>query len=222
MNANAEFFELRSYRIERGRSADMRSRVVQHLRGLFETHGIPMVQCWDCERPGAEEFVYLVKWDSWAQRLSGWGGFYADPRWHAARAETNAGSELVERMDVRFLQAFVRAASGPAGDSRLVFLRVKIGQLQAARQLLLGDFATAAAQCGAAIVAAFEVMAGNDLPQLAVIVQGESATAIEALVRELPQPSPLLDASVLEHNASAFRELNATGRRHLAPSGERT
>lgn len=220
MSAAAAFFELRSYRIERGRTADMRARVEQHLRDLFKVHDIPLVAGWDTDRPGAEEFVYLVKWDSWQCRLNGWGGFYADPRWHAARAQTNAGSELVERMDVRFLQPFLCAATRPAGDSRLVFLRVKIGQMQAARQLLVGELATAAAQRGATIVAALEVMAGNDLPQIVAVVQGENPKTIGELVRQLPQPAPLLEANVLEHDASAFRAMNADGFHHLATVGE--
>lgn len=163
---NNDFYELRLYRVESGRMRDMATRWHEELAGLFAHHGVAPVGAWQAlSGPNLPLFVYLMHWPDWMTRQTAWAGFYADPRWAEARARTNAGSELVERYTLDFLQGILPwsdAAAGPYVELRQI--SVRIGASAEARALVREKLADQISQHGGTILGALEHLTGADLP----------------------------------------------------------
>ena len=171
--SDTPFHEFRVYSIEAGRTDDMLARVRGPLAELFARHGIEVSASWiGTAGPGVPAFLYLMRWRSWAQREAAWAGFYGDPQWHRARAETNAGSELVERYDLNFLRESVPLGAPPAGlrCEELVVARCRIGASAAGHRAVREQLGERLAAHGAALFGAFEFITGTDLPRFAVFV----------------------------------------------------
>lgn len=166
------FYELRMYRVERGRMAHMRERWCNDLGRLFERHGVTPLGAWEAASgPQLPLFVYLMHWPDWATRQRAWEGFYADPQWAEARARTNAGSELVEGFELNFLSEILPWRAVPeAADVYLWLPEVDIGRGVAARDLITRELPAAAAESGCQVLGAMEFLTGERLPKVAVFL----------------------------------------------------
>lgn len=174
-------YELRIYDVAFGRMDDMLARARNHLLRLFARHDIPVVGCWEA-LTGARvpAFSYLVAWRDDAHRQAGWSGFYADPDWIRARAETNAGSELVERGHSLFLargRSWEPAGidGGTAVDGNgvhdLTTRRVAPGRAAAAHDAIATTVLPAVHAAGGAALGVFDVVAGPDQPSVLVFTR---------------------------------------------------
>lgn len=187
-----DFYELRLYQVEPGRMPDMASRWQGGLATLFNRHGVSALGAWQAVTgPALPLFVYLMHWPELATRQRAWAGFYGDPEWADVRERTNAGSELVERYDLNFLQGISHwtqpGDAQPYLEMRLV--NIAIGQSAAARARVHETLAPEIAKRGGNLVAALEHMTGLDLPAIALFVAWPDAThalAANPLFEEQP------------------------------------
>jgi len=169
----AAFYELRLYQVARGRATAMQARWSGPLVPLFARHGVRPCCAWMAtDAAGDPLLIYLMPWTTMAERAAAWAGFYGDPEWLRVREQTNAGSELVERYALNFLQAVVPPqASDPDHAAATLWLpRIAIGQSGAARTWLSGEAAAVCARTGGKLLSAFECLTGDDLPRAAVFI----------------------------------------------------
>ena len=86
-------YELRTYHCLAGRLPALLERFETLTCRLFEAHGIKQVGFWTLDDEANSDLVYMLKWDSVADREAAWASFRVDPEWVAARAkEGNAGA----------------------------------------------------------------------------------------------------------------------------------
>jgi hypothetical protein len=185
------FHELRIYSIASGRMPDMLARVHGPLQQLFRRHGIAVVGHWVATAgPHCPAFVYLVQWPGWAEREAAWGGFYADPEWHRVRAETNGGSELVERYELHLLREVHgwHAAPQEASCHELLFSQCAIGASGGALRAIRQEIPNRLAQHGGQLIGAFECITGVDLPRFAFWIAWKTRQARDAGVDLLALP----------------------------------
>jgi hypothetical protein len=101
-------YELRAYRVADGRMDEEIARALGTILseaegglGLFARYGVPRpVGMWRAlTGPHLPSMLFLYPWESAQQRAGAFETFGADPAWLRYRAVTNAGSEIVDRMD---------------------------------------------------------------------------------------------------------------------------
>lgn len=158
---------------------DMTARFHGPLQRLFARHRISVVGAWQSSY-GARSplFVYLMHWPSLEMRNEAWNGFYGDPEWYAVRAETNGGSELVERYDLNFLRPIVPVASDVLTEfqeTELYITRLRIGTSRSASAWIENTAPAALAGSDGCLLGAYEYLTGEDLPRTALFVGWNSA-----------------------------------------------
>lgn len=158
-------FELRFYRVQVGRDADMRARVQKDLNRVFPKHGIRPLGSWTAvSAPSLPMFVYITPFENMLERARCWASFYADPDWHEVRARTNAGSELVEEYEIQFLRGLTDwTEDAPGGLDEIVIQRTLIGKGAAAAEALAAE-REALEHTGAFVQGQFEMLSGGILP----------------------------------------------------------
>jgi hypothetical protein len=98
-------YELRIYRCMPGRKAALLSRFENETLRIFEKHGIRQAGFWTTLIGNSnQEVTYMLAWDSLAEREKRWGGFLADPEWHAVVAKTEKDGQLVENISSQLLE----------------------------------------------------------------------------------------------------------------------
>lgn len=90
-------YELRIYEAVPGRMKDVIDRFTNHTVGFFKKHGIKATLFLEPVIGTSNQLVYLVEWNSLAERETKWEAFQSDPAWIAARAESEKGGPLVAR-----------------------------------------------------------------------------------------------------------------------------
>lgn len=107
MSTFPPFYELRLYRCEPGRIPDLHQRMGYDVKPLFARHGVrqPLAYWSGIDGPMAPLYAYLLRWDDLDERMAAFGAFYQDPEWHEQRERSNAGRQMVERIDVYFMSA---------------------------------------------------------------------------------------------------------------------
>jgi hypothetical protein len=71
---------------------------------IWERLGIEQVGFWtSVVGPSNQTLIYLLKWDSMAERERKWAAFVNDPEWLDRRADSEAGGILIERIANQFL-----------------------------------------------------------------------------------------------------------------------
>jgi hypothetical protein len=154
--------------------ADMHGRLRVYLKYLFERHDIPAFPYWECiERAEAPLFVYLVNWRSWAHRARAWQTFYQDPDWLEARTRTNAGSNLVTRLDVSILRTIVPPAPDLGSAQNMTIVDVPVGEVPVA----IKNLQTFMVESRSAVGGLFEMIFGGNLPRLVVFSRSEDEHA---------------------------------------------
>ena len=98
-------YELRTYTIMPGKMGDINRRFRDITMGYFEKYGIKVIGFWQNELGGnSDNLVYMLAWDSLADRESKWAAFGADKERQAAFAETEANGPIVKRITAHILR----------------------------------------------------------------------------------------------------------------------
>lgn len=98
-------YELRTYTVMPGRMADLNRRFAEITNGYFAKHGIKIVGFWTNELGGSsDQLIYMLAYDSLADRELKWGAFAADKERLAAFAETEKNGPLVARLTAQILR----------------------------------------------------------------------------------------------------------------------
>jgi hypothetical protein len=89
-------YELRVYHCVPGRLPAIIKRFDSITCRLFEKHGIKQVGFWTVAvGESSSDLVYMLQWESLADRDKKFGAFAADPEWIEARARTEADGPIV-------------------------------------------------------------------------------------------------------------------------------
>ena len=98
-------YELRTYTVMPGRMADLNRRFAEITLGYFEKYGIKVVGFWTNELGGSsDQLIYMLAYDSLADREQKWSAFARDPERLAAFAETERNGPLVKRLTAQMLR----------------------------------------------------------------------------------------------------------------------
>lgn len=97
-------YELRIYETIPGRLPDLHKRFETITLKIFERLGIRQAGFWTADVGTSNELIYLLAWDSLAEREEKWTAFQADPEWNEKRAQTEANGPIVERVRNSFLR----------------------------------------------------------------------------------------------------------------------
>ena len=93
-------YEMRSYRAMPGRMPDLLKRFDTITLKLFAKHGIQQAGFWTTEvGESNHNLIYLLAYESMADREKKWGAFSTDPEWLEKRAETEKNGPLVQRVE---------------------------------------------------------------------------------------------------------------------------
>jgi hypothetical protein len=89
-------YELRVYHCVAGRLPALVKRFDTVTCRLFEKHGIKQVGFWTVAiGESSSDLVYILQWESLADRDKKWATFAADPEWIEARAKSEADGPIV-------------------------------------------------------------------------------------------------------------------------------
>ncbi len=101
-------FELRTYYAAPGKLEALNARFRDHTCALFKRHGMEIVGFWmptDKEQGAETKLVYLLAHKSREAARQSWKDFSNDPDWKKARAESEVGGKLTEKVESVFLAA---------------------------------------------------------------------------------------------------------------------
>lgn len=194
-------FEFRFYAVASGRMAseialvhDMAAAGAPDVPGgppgdnepLWQRYGVPgPLGSWIAhsgrQMPG---FLYIIKWDSLAQRDANFPRFWTDPFWRARRAQLTDGMSLVDSIETWLMdplpawERLAEPAGGPVGGvHELRLLTVVNGaQAEAASALEQTDLPALMAQ-GARILGLWDVVIGPNRPQFVLMLAWPDADA---------------------------------------------
>jgi NIPSNAP len=89
-------YELRVYHCVAGRLPAIIKRFDTVTIGLFEKHGIKQVGFWTVAvGESSSDLVYMLQWESLAEREKKFAAFAADPAWIEARAKSEVDGPIV-------------------------------------------------------------------------------------------------------------------------------
>ena len=98
-------YELRIYETVPGRLPNLHKRFETITLKIWERHGIKQAGFWTAEVGTSNELIYLLQWESLAEREQKWAAFQSDPEWNEKRAQTEADGPIVARVRNSFLRA---------------------------------------------------------------------------------------------------------------------
>lgn len=97
-------YELRIYRCCPGRLPALLNRFQNQTLKLWEKHGIRQAGFWTTLiGESNHELIYLLAWDSLAERETKWPAFQADPDWIAARNASEADGPILINVSSQIL-----------------------------------------------------------------------------------------------------------------------
>ena len=91
-------YELRDYEIVPGKMKAIIDRFQNVTLKLFKKHDIRVLMFWEPVIGTTNHLIYLVEWNSLAEREKCWDAFAADPEWIAARAESEKDGQIVAKV----------------------------------------------------------------------------------------------------------------------------
>jgi NIPSNAP len=97
-------YELRIYECVPGRLPALHERFRNVTRRMFEKHQITVVAYWEDVVGETNRLLYLVRWESMAQRETRWDAFATDPEWIAARTKSEESGPIVARVRNTFMR----------------------------------------------------------------------------------------------------------------------
>jgi hypothetical protein len=96
---------MRTYIAMPGRLPDLHKRFAEITLGFFQKHGIRTVGFWTNELGGpSDQLIYLLAWESLADREKKWSAFIGDADRVARFAETERNGPLVRRLSAHILR----------------------------------------------------------------------------------------------------------------------
>jgi hypothetical protein len=97
--------EMRTYHCLPGRLPDVVARFRDVTLSLFSRHGIRPLHFWTVVvGPSSTDLIYVLEWDSLAERETRWNAFTGDPDWIEARAQSESAGQLIESGSNMLLQ----------------------------------------------------------------------------------------------------------------------
>jgi hypothetical protein len=97
--------EMRVYHCLPGRLPALLKRFETITLEIWQRHGIRQAGFWTVlVGESNQDLVYLLAWESMAERERIWNGFMNDPEWIAKRAETERDGQIVASITNSFLQ----------------------------------------------------------------------------------------------------------------------
>jgi hypothetical protein len=97
-------YELRIYDCCPGRLPALLDRFNTITLGIWERHGIKQAGFWTTVVGESNpQLIYLLAWESMAEREQKWNAFQSDPEWIEKRAATEAESPIVANVSSQFL-----------------------------------------------------------------------------------------------------------------------
>jgi hypothetical protein len=98
-------YEQRIYHTMPGRLPDLLKRFEQITLPIWARFGIRQAGFWTVLVGGSShDLIYLLAWDSMAEREQKWTAFATDPEWLQKRAKTEENGAIVGSIDNAFLQ----------------------------------------------------------------------------------------------------------------------
>jgi hypothetical protein len=98
-------YELRTYHAMPGRLPDLNRRFADITMDFFKKHGIQVVGFWTNELGGSsDQLIYILAYDSLADREKKWGAFFNDKDRLAKFAETEKNGPLLRRLTAQILR----------------------------------------------------------------------------------------------------------------------
>jgi hypothetical protein len=91
-------YELRIYESVPGKLPALNDRFAKHTLGFFKKHGIHVVGFWTEDIGTSNQLVYMLGFDSLADREKKWTAFQADPGWNQVRAESEKNGPINARV----------------------------------------------------------------------------------------------------------------------------
>jgi hypothetical protein len=172
------FYELRLYTLVPGRLDVAIDRFAHHLPRLFARHGIKNVGRWIASAgAGGPMFVYMMAYESLAQREAQWDAFYLDPEWGEVRSATQGQEEATERFELFFLRSnslwAPPAAKGVQridGVHELILTEVLLGATIPAYAYLKEVYLPAIISAGATVMMAADFVTGPSLPRFSLML----------------------------------------------------
>ncbi len=96
--------ELRIYRCVPMRLPALLKRFNEHTLGIWAKHGIRQAGFWTTlVGESNHELIYLLEWESLAEREAKWAAFVSDPEWHAARDASERDGPIVANVSNQLL-----------------------------------------------------------------------------------------------------------------------
>jgi hypothetical protein len=97
-------YEQRIYHTMPGRMPDLLARFERVTLGIWARMGIRQAGFWTVlVGPGSHDLIYLLAWESLAERDRKWTAFTADPEWLEKRALTEQNGPLISSLDSALL-----------------------------------------------------------------------------------------------------------------------
>ena len=98
------FYELRTYRCSPGRIGDVVDRFARDVLPLWEKHGFDQIGFWTVVvGNSSHDVIYMLRWESAADRDAKWPQFATDPEWAQARERTERNGPLIETISNQLL-----------------------------------------------------------------------------------------------------------------------
>lgn len=92
-------YELRIYETVPGRLPALEKRFQDVTLGMFEKYGIHVVGFWKNDiGESNQELIYMLRFDTLADREKRWTAFQSDPEWQRARAASEADGPIVRNV----------------------------------------------------------------------------------------------------------------------------
>jgi hypothetical protein len=89
-------YELRVYHCLAGRLPALLKRFQDKTIALFEKHGIRQVGFWTVAiGESNQDLIYILQWDSMAERDKRFAAFGSDPDWIAARSQSEEDGQII-------------------------------------------------------------------------------------------------------------------------------
>src|SRR3954452_18112893 len=96
-------YEMRSYRAMPGRLPDLIKRFDTITLKLFDKHGIKQAGVWTTEvGESNHNLIYLIAYESMAEREKKWSAFSTDPEWIEKRGASEKNGPFVLTFNIHF------------------------------------------------------------------------------------------------------------------------
>ena len=173
-------YELRIYQPGGGRMADMEVLMARDCTEVLRRAKMPRpLGAWRAVAgPRLPAFLWILAWDSMAERNAAWAAFGADIQWQQLRLAAHTQTELTVRVDTEFMAAWPEIApeqgadlSPTGGVYQLLVHRVKTGMGAAFKKAFLDADRAVIEECDGRVVVGFDFLSGEDLPVSAVLVR---------------------------------------------------